>query len=305
MLSHLLLPLLSSTLIFASSITISNKCSSSLYIGVGGQGGSITKTDGSAQDAGWEQQPGEYTFNLPDGWNNGRIWARTGCEKDGDGINCVIGGCKNNAIACDGIEYGTAGATLAEISLNQYMGQDFYDISIVDGYNLPMTITPSDSSCTPPSCGADTDILTQCDPSLVYPKGNDKIYSCNSACGNSIEFQDKTRGALVNADPLNSPVCCQKNGVTVDHKDCPDTYIPFYKKMKSMCNDAYVYSDDDMYQDAVFGCAFGTDYTVVFCPNGDGAGLNPPESSSAVSQDTAAGDNSGNLQGGGDTSDIW
>nr|KIR86251.1 hypothetical protein I308_03195 [Cryptococcus tetragattii IND107] len=57
---------------------------------------------------------------------------------------------------------------------------DSYDISIVHGYNLPMEITSSDPSCAKGSCGTETDILTQCDPSLVYPKNSDKIYSCNS-----------------------------------------------------------------------------------------------------------------------------
>ncbi|WVQ73788.1 hypothetical protein IAR50_003368 [Cryptococcus sp. DSM 104548] len=119
---------------------------------------------------------------------------------------------------------------------------------------------------------------------LVFPEGSDKIYSYNSACGNSIEFQDKTSGALVEAIRRRAV----SNGVAVAHTD-PQISILFYKTMKSMCNDAYVYSDDDMYSNAVFGS--GTDYTVVVCPNGDGAGLNPPASSSAVSQDTAAGDN--------------
>ncbi|TYJ57676.1 hypothetical protein B9479_001530 [Cryptococcus floricola] len=288
-------------------ITVNNKCSSSLYLAVGGQGGNVTKSDGSAQPGGWEQEPGEYTFIAPDGWNNARIWARTGCEKSGDSLDCIIGACTAGTIECDGTEFGTAGATLAEFTLNGYSGQDSYDISIVDGYNLPVTITPSDSSCTRSSCGAETDILTQCDPYLAYPQGNDKIYSCNSACGNSFQFQDLTSGAFISADTDNSPVCCRQGGDGVASEDCPNTYIPFYKTMKSMCQDGYVYADDDLYEGAVFSCA-GTDdlsYTVTFCPSGDGAGLDPPSLSSASSQDSSPGDNTGNLQNAPDEASIW
>ncbi|WVQ73790.1 hypothetical protein IAR50_003370 [Cryptococcus sp. DSM 104548] len=288
-------------------ITISNKCSSSLYLAVGGQGGNVTKSDGSAQPGGWEQEPGEYSFIAPNGWNNGRIWARTGCDKSGDSLTCVIGACGAGTVECDGTEFGKDGATLAEFTLNGYSERDSYDISIVNGYNLPMTITPSDSSCTTSSCGAETDILTQCDPYLAFPKGNDKIYSCNSACGNRFQFQDLTSGDFVTADPDHSPVCCRQGGTGVASEDCPNTYIPIYKTMKGMCPNGYVYADDDIYEGAVYSCA-GTDdlsYTVTFCPSGDGAGLDPPSLSSASSQDSSSGDNTGNLKNGSDESSIW
>ncbi|KIR99809.1 hypothetical protein L804_02443 [Cryptococcus deuterogattii 2001/935-1] len=267
-LNHLFIPSITaifSLVLFLSThalavrqLTVSNKCSSSIYVAVGGKGGALTTIGGAAQLAGWKQVPGDYSFNVPDGWNNGRIWARTG-------------------------------------------------FSIVDGYNLPMEITSSDPSCAKGSCGTETDILTQCDPSLVYPKNSDKIYSCNSACGNLIQFQDGTGGDLISADANNSPVCCVHNGVAVHHINCPNTYIPFYQTMKKMCHNAYVYSDDDMYNDAVSTCPSTNtpSYTITFCPNGDAAGLNLPSSSLAVSQDSTPGDNSGNLSSGPATVSIW
>ncbi|WVQ81119.1 hypothetical protein IAT38_003241 [Cryptococcus sp. DSM 104549] len=314
-LSSLPLSLLFSLILLPSTsavrkMTVDNQCSTSIYIAVGGQGGLPTKIGGGSQPGGWEQEVGEYSFNVPDGWNNGRIWARTGCTKSGDSLDCIIGACMGNSVGCSGSEFGTAGATLAEFTIDAE-NLDSYDISIVDGYNLPMEITPSDSSCHKGSCGAETDILTQCDPALVVPKGSDKIYSCGSACGNLVQFQhsteDGTSGGLMSADPDNSAVCCRQGGAGVDHKDCPNTYIPFYKAMKSMCHDAYIYSDDDMYEDAVFTCSSSDkpSYTVTFCPGGQGAGVHPPSASSAVSQDSTSGDNAGNLQGGQDTVSIW
>lgn len=84
---------------------------------------------------------------------------------------------------------------LAEFSLNKYNGQDFYDgvshverkssstwlmlVSMVEGFTVPITITPSDSSCTTPSCGIDLDPLKNCDARLALPIGTDKF--CKTA----------------------------------------------------------------------------------------------------------------------------
>ncbi|WVO22449.1 uncharacterized protein IAS62_003779 [Cryptococcus decagattii] len=256
-LNHLFIPSITtlfSLLLFLSThalavhqLTVSNKCSSSIYVAVGGKGGALTTIGGAAQPGGWKQALGYYSFNVPDGWNIGRICARTGW----------------NTIKCSGSEYGKPGATLAECTID-INHMDSYDISIVDGYNLPMEITSSDPSCAKGSCGTETDIFTQCDPSLVYPTNSDKIYSCNSACGNLIQFRKFF------ADANNSPVCCVHNGVAVHHINCPNTYISFYQTMKRMCHNAYVYSDDDMYDDAVFTCPSTnkSSYTITFCPNG-------------------------------------
>lgn len=46
---------------------MSNKCSSPIYVAVGGKGGALTMIGGAAQPAGWKQAPGDYSFNVPDG----------------------------------------------------------------------------------------------------------------------------------------------------------------------------------------------------------------------------------------------
>jgi hypothetical protein len=59
------------------------------------------------------------------------------------------------------LECGGAGgdppATLAEITLDGANGDDFYDISLVDGYNLPLAMTPSGGTgeCGAPGCSSD------------------------------------------------------------------------------------------------------------------------------------------------------
>lgn len=39
---------------------MSNKCSSAIYVAVGGKGGALTTIGGAAQPAGWKQAPGDY-----------------------------------------------------------------------------------------------------------------------------------------------------------------------------------------------------------------------------------------------------
>ncbi|OCF42988.1 hypothetical protein I317_03209 [Kwoniella heveanensis CBS 569] len=207
---------------------------------------------------------------------DGRIWAQTGCDGTTGTPNCKIGNCGGGV--CDGNQYGTPGATLAEFGMGGYGGQDFYDISMVDGYNLPMQIDVQ--GCPTASCGVQQDILEICDPTLVYPKGSDKMYT---------------------------PVCCQHAGAGVDAVDCPNTYIPFYKKLKELCHDGYIYPKDDMYPGSILACPGDSNpaYTVTFCPNGVGAALNPPDVSSCSPLDSTPGDNAGNHEGGGATSPIW
>ncbi|WVR08966.1 hypothetical protein IAU60_006025 [Kwoniella sp. DSM 27419] len=309
---HSLLLLLPALSAFATShaaavsstrrITVDNKCPSSIYVSVGSPDGPGVKDDGSAQEGSWMQSPGRYGFIVPKGWTNGRIWAQTGCEADANPL-CKIGNCGGGV--CNGYQYGTPGATLAEISLNKYANADFYDISMVDGYNLPMQIEIE--GCQTASCGVERDIIEVCDPSLVYPKGSDRVYSCGSACLAQVQFQDGTSGQLISADMANTPSCCQLGNGVVDATACPNTYIPFYKQMKELCHDGYIYPKDDLYPGAILSCAADSDpeYTITFCPNGSGAALDPPLASSLLAQDSTPGDNADNVQGGQGTSPIW
>ncbi|KAK8843960.1 hypothetical protein IAR55_006752 [Kwoniella newhampshirensis] len=284
-------------------IAVDNQCSGSLYMAVGATTGKQVTLQGDEQPGGWEQKTGEkFTFGVTDDWTGGRVWARTGCSstKDGDGLRCIVGQCTSGKVECDGSKYGSPGATLAEFNMANGGQLDYYDVSIVEGYNLPMEITSSDPSCMTGSCGVGTDLLNACDPKLVYPKGSDRIWSCNSACGNDIQFQDGINGKLITADKGNNPACCQKNGVAVgDSINCPNTYVPFYTAIKKMCHNAYIYPVDDLYPDAVSACSSKSEYTITFCPGGHGSGLDPPLVSSAKSLDPSSGNNKGNVKHGG------
>ncbi|KAD3641809.1 hypothetical protein E3N88_31033 [Mikania micrantha] len=56
--------------------------------------------------------------------------------------------------------FGTPPNTLAGFALNQFNNLDFFDISLVDGFNVPMAFKPNSSGCTRGiSCLGDINVI--------------------------------------------------------------------------------------------------------------------------------------------------
>ncbi|KAK1056833.1 hypothetical protein LTR33_013798 [Friedmanniomyces endolithicus] len=89
---------------------------------------------------GYAAQPNtNLTVYVSSDWQ-GRVWGRTNCtfsSSGGGGSSCTTGDC-GGLQACKGP--GVPPATLAEFTLAGSQSQDFYDISLVDGYNLGLAI---------------------------------------------------------------------------------------------------------------------------------------------------------------------
>lgn len=135
-----------------------------------------------SQPTGWEQASGAtVTFTVPYNWTAGRIWGRTECNFSvNPGPNsCATGGC-NGGLLCDpstgtartnidlenvhANAYGLQGVppvSVAEWTLGMNGIPDYYDISLVDGSNLPMTVT-SNKGCPAASCPVD--LNPACEP---------------------------------------------------------------------------------------------------------------------------------------------
>ncbi|EGO01159.1 hypothetical protein SERLA73DRAFT_72127 [Serpula lacrymans var. lacrymans S7.3] len=203
----------------------------------------------TSQPNGWEADAGtSVTFDVPDNWSSGRIWGRNGCDASG---NCVTGGC-TGGIVCTGI--GAAPQTLAEFTLTAYSNLDFYDISVVDGFNIPMSITTDQSSCTEASCPVDLNAI--CPAELKGPTAADgTVDGCNSAC-------------LANLDgtPNNSNNCCSGSFNTA--ATCPVSGVQDYSFFKNNCPNSYCYPFDESSNTAVWACSgtLNPTYTITFCP---------------------------------------
>ncbi|KAG7953165.1 hypothetical protein I3843_12G096100 [Carya illinoinensis] len=132
---------------------------------------------------------------------------------------------------CGGEAYGAPPNTLAEYALNQFNNLDFFDIPLVDGFNVPMEFSPTFNGCTR-GIRCTADINGQCPNELKAPDG------CNNPC------------TIFKTDQY----CCNSGSCR------PTNYSKFFK---TRCPDAYSYPDD---QNGTFTCNGGTNYKVTFCP---------------------------------------
>lgn len=197
-------------------------------------------SSGASVSTGFELAPqASNTINIPPPWS-GRIWARFQCSDNGGTFTCGSGDCGSGQVACNGAGAAPP-ATLVEITLGGANGQDFYDISLVDGFNLPVSVV-SQGDCPDISCPVD--INSQCPSELAVTDGSGGTIGCKSAC---IAF--------------NTPeYCCTGAFSTPD--TCPPT--DYSRTFKNLCPDAYSYAYDD--QSSTFTCNTGTNYDITFCP---------------------------------------
>lgn len=118
-------------------ITFKNRCPQTVWISplTNAQGAPI----GPIQQLGQQQ---EYAYIVPDGGWGGRFWPKIGC--DGSGQNCQVGQ-SNPPCPANGCQ--PPADTKVEFFYPAVNSQDavWYDVSLVDGYSLPMEILPSQS----------------------------------------------------------------------------------------------------------------------------------------------------------------
>ncbi|KAI0405503.1 thaumatin family protein [Xylaria palmicola] len=137
-------------------LIVTNNCPDVLWPGIASQAGEAPETHGFELGPGWSR-------NLTVGptWA-GRVWGRTNCTVGGDTATCQTGDCLGKLNCAYG---GDAPATLAEFNLAGGVNgaQTFYDISLVDGYNLPLGIVyhpAANTSFIPPNLVNPTCIAT-------------------------------------------------------------------------------------------------------------------------------------------------
>ncbi|KZT71834.1 Osmotin, thaumatin-like protein [Daedalea quercina L-15889] len=216
---------------------------------------------------GWEAA--EYTsvsFSVPDDWTAGRIWGRRDCDFSisDPATQCADGGC-NGGLECstDG-GTGVPPATLAEFTLGGTTGApDYYDVSLVDGYNLPMSIT-NNVGCSVADCPVD--LGPDCPSALIGPYDSSGFpVGCKSACE-----------ADLDGDPTNSPNCCTGDYDTA--ATCPSSGVEYYSYFKDNCPNSYCYAYDESSGTALWECAsdLAADYTITFCPDSSEDSTNHP-----------------------------
>ncbi|URE28636.1 Thaumatin family, partial [Musa troglodytarum] len=121
-----------------------------------------------------------FSLDAPPAWG-GRLWARQTCSTDSAGkFSCITGDCGTGQVACNG-NGGAPPTTLVEFTLQGDGGKDFYDVSCVDGFNLPVLVVPSGgSNCESTSCPVN--VNAQCPQELQVTAPDGGVVGCKSAC---------------------------------------------------------------------------------------------------------------------------
>nr|GEY39961.1 G-type lectin S-receptor-like serine/threonine-protein kinase At1g67520 [Tanacetum cinerariifolium] len=217
-----------------TNITIVNECPITVWPGISGSP--------SVDSTGFELTKGSsHSFQAPEHWM-GRIWGRTGCNfnRPGHG-SCKTGDCLTGEMECLGRK-GETPATIAEFTFLENI--DFYDVSIIEGFNLQMVVQASggygSESLDCAKTGCVDDLNRKCKTELKLKGGG----GCKSAC----QVFNSSKG------------CC--TGFYASQQMCEIT--TYTKLFKSTCPRSYSYP----YDDNVFACK-GADYTVRFCPPAD------------------------------------
>ncbi|HMH93554.1 MAG TPA: thaumatin family protein [Streptosporangiaceae bacterium] len=197
------------------------------------------------------------TVGVPDNWS-GRIWARTYCNFDGSGSgSCETGDC-GGVLACNGAS-GAPNASLAEFTLGGGSAPDNYDVSLVDAFSLPMTITPQGgASCVTAGCTGD--LLAGCPSELQDVDSSGNIVACLSSCS-------KLGG---------DQYCCTGSYLAPGACDPSSWQVNSASYFKSGCANTYSFANDTVTSD--FACQGATGYTITFYPFGSGAGPSPAPS---------------------------
>ncbi|XP_022960882.1 thaumatin-like protein 1b isoform X1 [Cucurbita moschata] len=218
-------------------ITVKNSCKNTIWPATNGQPQLST--------TGFELAFGaSRSLNVPTPWS-GRVWARTLCTNDDVRLTCLTGDC-SRGLQCNGTS-GISPVTLVEFTLE--MGtkgtQDFYDISLADGFNIPASITTqegleSGESCKSPKCQVDVNKVC---PVELQVKSNNEVIGCLSACS-----------------AFKQPRYCCTGEFSGPNNCEPTSYSQFFK---NQCPDAYSYAYDDM--NSTFSCSNGPNYVITFC----------------------------------------
>ncbi|KAL4323908.1 hypothetical protein GQ457_11G021760 [Hibiscus cannabinus] len=159
---------------------------------------------------------------------------------------CETGDC-DGRLQCNGL-IGKPPATLVQVALQGHKGKpNFYDVSLVDGYNLPVSVAtqPFSPECTIRGCSKNLNNL--CPQELQVVNKDGKVVACRSAC------------LAFNIDSF----CC-RNEFGTPEKCKPSLYSNIFK---DACHCYYSYAFD--MPPPLVNCA-SKEYVITFCPSARG-----------------------------------
>ncbi|KAL6128110.1 hypothetical protein ACLB2K_071466 [Fragaria x ananassa] len=223
----------------SASFEIVNNCNYTIWPGI------ISTNRVNLSTSGFKLESGAFlNLSVPNSWQ-GRVWGRTLCNEFSAGnFSCYTADCGTGKVECDG-NGAIPPVTQAEFAFNSTNDLTLYDITLVDGFNLPMVVEPrgaASSNCNSSGCSAD--LNGACPSELrVAREGSQETVACKTPC------------AVFN----NPRFCC--TGEYSSPQTCGGTIYTDYFKQR--CPQAYTYAFDD--NQTTFTCV-SANYSIVFCP---------------------------------------
>ena len=288
-------------------IQVTNNCGEDIYPAI------TTQSGNGPPSSGFHLGPGESNSQMVSSNWQGRVWARTNCSFNADGTApasgipgsaCLTGDC-GGTIACTGA--GTPPASLAEFTLATTNGQTFYDLSLVDGFNLAIGIiynnsTSNDSASsnatsnippnfTNPICIGSASLLsntpTPAFQTAQYPLALDNSVTTTfleSWCPWALQLNPPLKpgdGVYPYPDdniarpPFNPCLsACAKFNLPqyccTGSYNSPSSCSPsdYSTNAKTACPDAYSYAFDDQTSTFIIPTEPGAGFEIMFCPEG-------------------------------------
>lgn len=199
-------------------------------------------TNTAVYPAGRRLAPGQsMSVTVANDWG-GRIWGRTGCATTA-ASTCASGDCTS---VCSG---GNPPTTLGEFTFAAFDDMDFYDVSMVDGSNLPMYINVSHTTTVDPVSSAGC-YQGRCTTEVKCPKAMQTLL-------NGQEIGCKPPCAAFGGDTY----CCR--GAWAGRENCVPAKWPvdYTQVFKLAAPYAYSYAFDDS---ATMSCKHQCYYRVTF-----------------------------------------
>ncbi|XP_047955835.1 thaumatin-like protein [Salvia hispanica] len=222
-----------------TQLIVANNCKEQIWPAILGNSGHGTLSNG-----GFSLSPGQQTvLEAPQFWS-GRMWGRQGCCFDASGRGsspCQSGDCSGQ-LECRGLG-GLPPTTVVEMTLGTPGNPThYYDVSLVDGFNLPVSVVPVGGSagCGVAACKGD---VNACCPEELAVRRGGRVVACKSAC------------LGMGGDRF----CCTGRFGTA--ATCGAT--AYSKVFKGVCPRAYSYAFDEA--SGLKSCRANR-YVITFCP---------------------------------------
>lgn len=243
------------------NIEFTNKCSHDVWVHP------LTNAQGPPLPGGIQRLGyyGVYNYPIPDGGWGGRFWPKINCDQNGNECEfgqsvdpCPAGGCHPPA------------ETKVEFFFppSNDPNDIWYDISLVDGYSLPVDILPSvqQGSCTFTHCAVSLDLcpINEIDVGDLRIIKNGRTVACLSPCKRWNYPYPFGLGLPEDIAP-GVYLCCPTPPIWPEEcRAGPVIYTEYVRLIHRDCPTAYSYAYDD--EAGLHNCPNNIDFKVTFCP---------------------------------------